>query len=197
MTSRRRTPTEATTRQFLTSKLAMICAAVMLAGCAALPEDAPVFEQLDEDTGLTITRLGRPMELYRETFQRDPAGRFAFLAPFETNQMGKREHFLWIALPLEVAGGTSPDVEIDGRALALGTPAREPDTAGLRKSPYKVPTPWSATFYYRIGDDVVTKLAAAGTLSIRVTEQTKEGTAITVFASSVADSRLKDFAARP
>lgn len=168
----------------------------MMASCAALPEDAPVMEQLDEDTGLTIARLGHPMELYRETFQRDPSGRFAFLAPFETNQMGSRELYLWTALPVDIAAGTEPDLELDGHKLALGTPSRDASAAGLRHSPYKIPTPWSAMFYYKIDADVVAKLAAATTLSIRVTEQIKDGTKITVFASTVADSRLKDFAAR-
>jgi hypothetical protein len=168
---------------------------LLLTGCAALPEDAPVFEQLDEETGVTIRRLGHPMELYRETFQRDPSGRFAFLAPFETNQMGKRETFLWIALPVDLAPAAEPEIEIDGRALPLGKPGREPDTAGLRQSPYKIPTPWGAMFYYKIGDDVVARLAAGTTLTARVSETAKDGTVITVFAASVADSRLKDFAA--
>ncbi len=167
-----------------------------MTGCAALPEDAPVFEQLDAETGVTIARLSRPMELYRETFQRDPTGRFAFLAPFETNLMGTRELFLWTALPVDVAEGTEPDIELDGRELSLGPPGREADFAGLNKSPYKIPTPWSAMYYYKIDQALVEKLAAATTLTVRVTERTKDGTTITVFASSVADSRLRDFAAR-
>ena len=191
MTSRRRSPTARPWQGFLAA-----CAlGLMLTGCAALPEDAPVLEQLDEETGVTIKRLGHPMELYRETFQRDPSGRFAFLAPFETNQMGKRENFLWIALPVDLAPGTHPDIEIDGRALPLGEPGREPDSAGLRQSPYKIPTPWSAMFYYKIGDDVVARLAGATALTARVTENAKDGTVITVFAATIADSRLKDFAA--
>ena len=153
-------------------------------------------EQLDDETGMTIARLGHPMELYRETFQRDPSGRFAFLAPFETNQMGTRALFLWIALPVTIAPGTEPDIELDGKALKLGTPGRDADYAGLRHSPYKIPTPWSAMFYYKIDADVVSRLAGSTTLSVRVSETTKDGTRITVFASTVADSRLKDFAAR-
>jgi hypothetical protein len=168
----------------------------MATGCAALPEDSPVMEQLDDETGVTIARLGRPMELYRETFQRDPTGRFAFLGPFETNLMGSRELYLWIALPVTIAPGTEPDIELDGRALKLGTPGREAETAGLKKSPYKIPTPWSAMFYYKIDADVVARLAEATALTIRVSETTKDGVRITVFASTVVDSRLKDFAAR-
>jgi hypothetical protein len=167
-----------------------------LAGCAALPEDAPVMEQLDDETGVTIARLGRPMELYRETFQRDPAGRFAFLAPFETNQMGARELYLWAALPVDIAEGTTPDIEVNGKQLALGAPGRQADFAGLRKSPYKIPTPWSAMYYYKIDQALVQTLGAATSLVIRVTEKTKDGTTITVFASSVVDPRLKEFATR-
>src|SRR5687767_1330271 len=104
MTSGRRTQTGARLRRFLGATLA----GLWLAGCAALPEDAPVIEQLDSETGVTIARLGKPMELYRETFLQDAAGRFAFFGPFETNQMGNRELFLWIALPLDPAQGAEP-----------------------------------------------------------------------------------------
>ena len=177
--------------------MALACALVTsISGCAALPEDAPVMEQLDNETGVTIARLGRPMELYRETFQRNPAGRFAFLAPFETNQMGTRELFLWAALPVDIAEGTEPDIEVNGKQLALGKPGRQADFAGLRKSPYKIPTPWSAMYYYKVDQALVETLGGATTLSIRVTEQTKDGITITVFASSVVDSRLEEFAAR-
>ena len=168
----------------------------ILGGCAALPQDSTVMEQLDDETGVTIARLGRPMELYRETFQRDPAGRFAFIAPFETNLMGSRELYLWAAIPVEIAEGTEPDIELDGRELTLAAPGRAAEHAGLRKSPYRIPTPWSAMYYYKIDASVVDKLAGATTLTIRVNERTKDGTTITVFASTVADSRLRDFAAR-
>jgi hypothetical protein len=153
-------------------------------------------EQLDEQTGITVGRLGKPLELYRETFQRDPAGRFAFIAPFETNSMGKRELYLWVAIPVTISEGTHPDIELNGKALALGNPVRDADAVGLSKSPYRIPTPWSAMFYYRVDAALIAKLAEAGTLSVRVSEAAKEGPVITVFAATVADSRLKDFAAR-
>ena len=54
----------------------------LLGACAALPDDAPVVEQLDTETGTTVARLGRPIEVYRESFLQEPTGRFAFIAPF-------------------------------------------------------------------------------------------------------------------
>lgn len=169
----------------------------MLGACAALPDDAPVVEQLDTETGVTVARLGRPIELYRETFLQDPAGRFAFIAPFETNLMGQRELFLWIAVPIEPVASAVPVIEVNGTALTLGDPGRAADFAGLHKSPYKIPTPWSAMYYFKIDADVVTRLSEATRLVIRVVETAKSGNVKTVFAADTgADARLKDFAAR-
>jgi hypothetical protein len=191
MTRRRGTQTGGLFRRFLI--LGVIAA---LSGCASLPEDQPVLEQLDSETGITVTRLGRPMELYRETFLLDPAGRFAFLGPFETNQMGKRELYLWVALPVDPAPGAEPMIEVDNTALALPAFSREANHAGLTRSPYKIPTPWSAMYYYKIDDAVVAKLGASTNLTIRVLETTKKGPVTTLFAAPITDSRLKDFASR-
>ena len=49
-------------------------------------------------------------------FLQDPAGRFAFLGPFETNLMGQRELFLWIAVPVEPVADSVPVVEMNGAA---------------------------------------------------------------------------------
>ncbi len=191
MTSGRATQTGGLLRRFLSASVL-----ALLAGCAALPEDQPVMEQLDSETGITITRLGRPMELYRETFLLDPSGRFAFLGPFETNLMGRRELFLWVALPVDPAPGAEPMIELNGTALALPAFGREADHAGLRKSPYKIPTPWSAMYYYKVDDALIAKLGESTNLTIRVLETTKKGPVTTLFAADVLDSRLKDFAAR-
>ena len=194
MTSRRFSKTTLRAARFVLAALA----ASALAACAALPDDAPVLEQLDTETGVTITRLGHPVELYRETFQQDPSGRFAYVGPFETNLMGSRELFLWIAVPAEPLGNALPEFELNGAPVALGTPGRGADFANLHKSPYKIPTPWSAMYYYKIDEDFVKRLADASKLTVRVVEagKTETGTVKTVFATDAADTRLKDFAAR-
>ena len=196
MTSRRQRRTGLALINSLGISLWFALTLAVLGGCAALPEDAPVMEQLDPETGITITRLGRPVELYRETFLQEPAGRFAFLGPFETNQMGSRELFLWLALPVDPAPGAEPVLEVNGAVLKLPSPARDASSAGLRLSPYRIPTPWSAMFYYRVDASLVARLAEAASLTIRVTEATKDGTARTVFASKVEDPRLREFANR-
>ena len=196
MTSRRHSPTLARMGSTLATAAFLTMTLAAFSGCASLPEDSPVMEQLDPDTGITIARLGRPVELYRETFLQEPSGRFAFLGPFETNQMGSRELFLWLALPVDPAPGVEPIVEVNGATLALPQPARGAESAGLHVSPYKIPTPWSAMFYYKVDAALVARLGEASSLTIRITESTKDGTAKTLFASKVEDSRLREFANR-
>jgi len=176
---------------------AALLAATLLFACAAIPDDAPVVEELDVDTGITIARLGRPVELYRETFRADSTGRFAFLGPFETNQMGARELFLWVALPVENPTATPPTILVDGTRLALGEPGRNADFAGLRKSPYKIPTPWIAMYYFRLDNESLVRLGAASALGFEVQDQTKDGIRkLEYFTQVAADPRLKEFAAR-
>ena len=102
---------------------------------------------------------------------RTPTGRFAFLGPFETNQMGKRELYLWLAVPIESPAGTEPPiVEVNGKALVLGAPGRDADFAGLRNSPYRIPTPWSSMYYYKVDAALVGALGEARNIAVRVTE---------------------------
>jgi hypothetical protein len=169
----------------------------LFGACAALPDDAPIVEQLDSETGTTVTRLGRPIEVYRESFLQEPAGRFAFIAPFETNLMGKRELYLWLAVPIEPMQDSVPAIELNGAALTLSAPGRSADFATLHKSPYKIPTPWSAMYYFKVDDAIVARLAETTDIAVRVVEVGKAGPLKTLFAVKLeADPRLKDFATR-
>jgi len=196
MTSRR----DLTTRTTSVGHARFVVVAILttlLGACAALPNDAPVVEQLDSETGTTVTRLGHPVEVYRESFVQEPAGRFAFIAPFETNLMGKRELFVWVAVPIEPVTDSVPTVEVNGSTLALGTPGRSAVFATLHTSPYKIPTPWSAMYYFKVDEALVAQLGQASNITIRVLEVGKAGTIKTMFAVKIEnDTRLKDFAAR-
>lgn len=169
-----------------------------LGACAAVPNDSPVVEQLDAETGATVARIGRPLELFRETFAQDATARFAFIGPFETNQMGTRDLYLWVAVPVESPAGSEPlAVEVNGQALALSAPGRTADFAGLRTSPYKIPTPWSAMYYYKVDAALVGTLGDARSVTVRVSETAKDGTVRTTFSAETgADPRLRDFAKR-
>jgi hypothetical protein len=175
-----------------------VCASALLVACAALPDDAPVVEQLDTETGATVARLGRPFELYREAHvQSDATGRFAFIGPFETNQMGQRELFLWLAVPIEPMPDSVPTVEVNGKALTLGVPGRAADFAGVHRSPYKIPMPWSTMYYFKTDAATVALLGEATDIVVRTLEPGKNGPISTQFSAKVAaDTRFKEFAAR-
>lgn len=193
MTRRRVRRTASIRRAWLASAGALL---LSLAGCATLPEDLPVIERLDPETGVTITRLGTPIEIFRETFLRETLGRFGFIAPFETNHMGTRELYLWVAVPIEPAPNAEPVVSVDGEELSLGNAGRDAEFAGLRKTPYRIPTPWSAMFYFKIDAATVEKLGKARNLRVDIFETTKDGAAKITFATALEDSRLAEFAAR-
>ena len=175
----------------------LFAATLLLGACAAIPDDSPVVEDLDSETGITVSRLGRPVELYRETFRQDSTGRFAFIGPFETNNMGARELYLWVAVPVENAAAGNPTISADGKPLSLGEPGRNADFASLHKSPYKIPTPWIAMYYFHLDDDSLARLGEARSLRLEVMESTKEGNRKLEYLAQIeADTRLRDFAGR-
>jgi hypothetical protein len=177
----------------------MLAMCAFLSSCAALPDDAPVVEQLDEQTGVTVARLGRPIELYRENFRADATGeRFAFFAPFETNNMGDRVPFLLIGLPEERSPSQAPPaVLVNGVAVNLEDPGLGADFAGLRASPYKIPTPWVQMYYYRLDAGLLAQLGEARNLRVEIMEDTRTGPRKVEYYADVGDdSRLREFADR-
>ena len=141
-----------------------------------LPDDAPVVEQLDTETGATVARLGNPSSSIAKLSCKEAAGRFAFIGPFETNQMGTRESFVWVAVPVEPAADAVPIVEVNGKALALGAPGAAADFAGLHKSPYKIPTPWSVDVLLQGRRRRSSRRSARRTsINVRVLEPGKDG----------------------
>jgi hypothetical protein len=112
--------------------------------------------------------------------------------------MGRRELFLWVAVPMEnAAASTPPTVFIDGSALQLGEAGKSAEFAGLRQSPYRIPTPWIANYYFRIDADIVARLGAAVDLRIEAVDQAKRGPVELRFSAQPGDDRrLPDFAGR-
>ena len=139
-----------------------------LAACAAVPENT-VAERLDERTGTTVTAMQRPIELVstepRGSGSSDP---FAYLAPFETNRMGQRDLYLWVAIPDERGGAAAPVVLLGGSPLParpLGADARG---LGIGGFPYSKPAPWSTEHAFALDEAALRSLAEAGSLDVTV-----------------------------
>jgi hypothetical protein len=136
-----------------------------LAGCAAAPLNAPQ-ELLDEATGTTLTRLITPIELTSLEPRGANADPFAYVAPFETNRMGERRLYLWLAIPDEQKRAVVPVVQIDGARLEAGAPLADVGAAGLARWPYAAPAPWSAVHVFQIDAIQLAALARAGELHL-------------------------------
>lgn len=161
----------------------------ILAGCASLPDNA-VQETLEEATGTSLTRLAKPVELTAVDPRGPNADPFAYVAPFETNRMGQRRAFLWIAVPDERGNGRTPTLSIAGQPLALAAPI-ELQSAGLRVAPYARPAPWSAEFVFELDAAALRALAARGEWRI---EQPRQGAASVPFTGvPVPDGLLRSF----
>jgi hypothetical protein len=137
------------------------------AGCASLPENA-VAERLDERTGTTVTAMQRPVELVSTEPRGSNSDPFAYVAPFETNRMGARQLYLWVAAPDERGGAGVPVVLLGNEPLALRPLGTDPRAAGLASFPYAAPAPWSAQQVYQIDEAALRSLAAAASIDITV-----------------------------
>ena len=127
----------------------------------------PDAQMLDAQTGTTVIRMPRPVELVTEQPRGAQADPFAYLGPFETNRMGERTLFLWVSAPQDDQGALErPEVLCDGHALTL-IPHTEPiREMGLSEPPYAVPAPWSAQWYFRLPQEGLECITAAKRVSL-------------------------------
>lgn len=148
-----------------------LLAAGLLAGCATPPVDA-VEERLDRDTGTTVTRLSRPVELLATAPRERNADPFAYLAPFETNRAGERRLFLWASTADD--GTAMPNVHCgDELAAPLEAPLAGGMPAvgmGLTRLPYRAPAVWHAAHVIPIDATWIDCLASGARLEIGIGE---------------------------
>jgi len=119
----------------------------------------PVLDKLDGVTGQTAIVLQQPVVLVAESSrgaERDP---FAFLAPFETDRMGSRELYLWVSAPQDRGPVQHLEVLCDDQVLALERLDARP--AGLSRSPYPAPAPWSGQWYFSLPESALQCFASA------------------------------------
>jgi hypothetical protein len=166
-------------------------ASLLLAACGSTPRNATT-EALDERTGTTVTRLEKPVELLALEARGANLDPFAYLAPFETNRMGRRALYLWIAVPDEQRDAAPPELRLDGRPLPLAT-GTQGRGAGLAAQPYPLPAPWSKLTVYALDATQFAALLAARQLQLEV----RYGSAVTHFAGTAEPpDALRDFGTR-
>ena len=94
--------------------------------------------------------IDHPVELLTDRYLGAHEDPFAFLAPFETDEMGSRNLFLWVSSPRPGAPSTSPSLLCDGQPVSITAQHGELKEIGLSHAPYPPPTPWGEQWYFRL-----------------------------------------------
>jgi hypothetical protein len=163
----------------------------LLCACAQ-PVLDPTADDVDQATGVSVARLARPIELIATSNagRNDP---FAYVAPFETNRMGERALYIWMASQ-QATPDPAPTLVADGQAVEMGEPQQGIEPMGLSKAPYARPAPWSLERYYRVNRAAVEQLARAGRVELVVRDP--EGIEVRYAADPAALQSLAAFVAR-
>jgi hypothetical protein len=137
---------------------------MVLTACASTSQ--PVVDRLDPDTGSTLTVMDSPVELLAEANRGAAGDPFAYLAPFETDQMGKRALFLWMTAPAPEGASLDTQLLCDGQPLVLQPVEGGIKHLGIAHAPYSVPAPWSVQWYFQLPQDALKCLAGAQTIAL-------------------------------
>lgn len=139
----------------------------LLAGCAAAP-GPQVHDKLDAKTRSTVSVIPEPVELVTSTYFGARSGTFAFLGPFETDQMGTRALFLWVLVPHDVSSSMPPIIRCDDTPVTLKLQSGSLIDMGVAEPPYEPPDPWGTQWYFVLDDATLACLAHAHRIDFEI-----------------------------
>jgi hypothetical protein len=137
----------------------------VLTACASTPSQ-PVVDRLDPDTATTVSVLSSPVELLADAVRGAGGDPFAYIAPFETDRMGKRALFLWMSAPAPEGAKLDTQLQCDGQPLVLKPLEGTIASLGLAHAPYTAPAPWSLQWYFQLPPAALKCLAGAQTIML-------------------------------
>ncbi len=171
--------------------VAAVATAAALTACSSTPTDN-VSDKLDSETATTVTVMEAPVELVSETPRGTVGDPFAYVAPFETNQMGERALYLWISAPQNGGPLAEPKLSCDGRLLSLQALPLDLAEFKLSRAPYTVPAPWSAQWYFKLPQESLDCLGTAQGIALET--QAPQGDPVRFSASGKTLAALRAFA---
>ncbi len=158
--------------------IGMFCAALVLAlaaGCAS--NETTTLQNLDPETGVTITRATEPLVMYRDMSAYSAFGReYVYLGPIQVNNMGQREYYLWLGIwgssdsadpGLRMNDFESVVLYADGEPLGLEIKGWTPGSIGASTDVYIKPVPSALDGYYRVTIDQMRLIAESRDLELR------------------------------
>jgi hypothetical protein len=147
--------------------LLLTSALLVLAACTAGPAP-PVHDTLDTKTGSTVSVMREPLELLTSGYIGTRGGAFAFLGPFEIDQMGTRTLFLWVLLPHDVSSSVEPVIHCNDGVVTLPVKSTGLADLGLAQPPYELPDPWGTQWYFALDDRTLVCFAHARTIALDI-----------------------------
>ena len=142
-------------------------ALLVLCACTAGPGQ-PVRDKLDAKTGSTVSVMREPLELLTSGYIGTRGGAFAFLGPFEIDQMGTRTLFLWVLVPHDVSSSVVPVIHCNDGAVTLPVKSAGVADMGLAEPPYDLPDPWGTQWYFSLDDQTLLCFAHARTITLDI-----------------------------
>jgi hypothetical protein len=140
---------------------------LLLAACATT-ESGPVQDKLDAKTGATVSVLPDPVTLLTSGYLGARSGAFAYLGPFEVDEMGKRTLYLWVLVPKDVSATVVPVVQCNGTAVDLPLQKGTLADMGLAEPPYEPLDPWGTQWYFSLTDSALVCLAHAQVIAVDI-----------------------------
>ena len=151
---------------------------LLLAACAAGP-DNEVREQLDERTGVTVTRMKEALQFYSPLPELGlQATSFAYLGPLEVNRMGTRTTYLWLSVlpgndarepdPTQSEKPTRLLLVVDDERFELQIAASNAGEIELGARAYPRPADWAREGYWSTSPELLARLASAGSLLLEI-----------------------------
>lgn len=144
------------------------------AGAACTTAEPLVDSRLDS-SGLTVVTLGDPIVLARPAPRLAATARdYAYLGPVEINNMGRRDHYLWLGLATTVDRTPEHAEPPEADAIALlvdGQPMMLPLTrwrTTLDRAPYETALPLYATLAARASLDQIQRVASARSVEVHL-----------------------------
>ena len=183
-----------------TSLIPLILLVGSLAACAGQSTVKPV-EALDEQTGVTVGALKKPIELVTRAqsatlaFGKRPT--FAYLGPVEWDRSGVLSYSLWIHVspgterqPGDIRAPHALTLLLDDGPLVL-SPSEAPKPG---RDPYKPAVSWGQTAYFDLTTKTLERMASSRKLEldVRAVDGSTLSFSPTVDAHAALTQYLKD-----
>jgi hypothetical protein len=140
---------------------------LLLAACATSAR-APVQDKLDAKTGSTVSVLPDVVTLLTSGYLGARTGAFAYLGPFEVDEMGKRTLYLWVLVPKDVSASVAPVIQCDANIVDLPLQKGSLADMGLAESPYEPLDPWGTQWYFSLTDAALVCFAHAHAIALQI-----------------------------